>query len=65
MKNYLAVALNGSAITIFDIPDSDVTAKETEETYSYKIIATLEGHNERVVCLSWSPHMSGYLVSGS
>jgi len=31
----------------------------------YKIVTTLEGHSEKVVCLAWSSHVSGLLVSGS
>lgn len=31
----------------------------------HKVVTTLNGHSEKVVCLAWSPHFSGHLVSGS
>ncbi|XP_033216960.1 gem-associated protein 5 [Belonocnema kinseyi] len=81
LQNYLAVAFNSAVITVFDICDlkSNPEAKENGEVVPdfsnqeakepaaafYRTVATLSGHSERVVSLAWSPHQSGYLVSGS
>ncbi|XP_031783799.1 gem-associated protein 5 [Nasonia vitripennis] len=65
MQNYLAVAINGSAINIFDILTCDPEENKSDQSSFYRTVATLNGHSEKVVCLSWSPHISGYLVSGS
>lgn len=73
--NYLAVA-SDSNIIIFDmsklIKEIEKTDKMdideenvNEECNLYKMVATLNGHMDKVVCLAWSPHVSGYLVSGS
>lgn len=62
MQGYLAVAINGTSITVFDISSS---ADVSDEGSFYKTVATLNGHSDKVVCLAWSPHISGYLVSGS
>ncbi|EZA61582.1 Gem-associated protein [Ooceraea biroi] len=37
---------------------------QEEDCKLYKIVAKLDGHSEKVVCLAWSPHLSGLLVSG-
>lgn len=67
MQNYLAVATNDTAITVLEISSTNLTKKEeqVENSSFYRIAATLNAHSEKVVCLAWSPHMSGYLVSGS
>lgn len=65
MQNYLAVAISGSAINIFDISTSYHQENKSDQSSFYRTIATLNAHTEKVVCLSWSPHISGYLVSGS
>ena len=80
LQNYLAVAFNSSLITVFDVCDlkSMSEVKENGEAVEnvengeakepaafYRTVATLSGHLERVVSLAWSPHQSGYLVSGS
>ncbi|KAL6431847.1 hypothetical protein ACFW04_007362 [Cataglyphis niger] len=77
--NYLAVASDCN-IVIFDMSElikemqisniEDCIEKEdsNEERKlhaSCKIVATLNGHIDKVVCLAWSPHCSGHLVSGS
>lgn len=77
--NYLAVASDWS-IVIFDMSEL-IKEMETESTEdciekedsneerklhaSWKIVATLNGHIDKVVCLAWSSHCSGHLVSGS
>jgi len=42
----------------------NVTENDQERTM-HEIVATLNGHSEKMVCLVWSPHFSGSLVSGS
>lgn len=45
---------------------SDKSDNDSEKNYrTYKLVATLNGHVHKVVCLAWSPHISGLLVSGS
>lgn len=79
MKDYLAVASDSPSITILDISDLRKTLETQEEVIDsvkmneeddqqrnvHKTVAKLNGHSEKVVCLAWSPHFSGYLVSGS
>jgi len=36
-----------------------------QERTMHEIVATLNGHSEKVLCLAWSPHFSEHLVSGS
>ncbi|CAK9799473.1 Gem-associated protein 5 [Anthophora quadrimaculata] len=78
LKNYLAVAFESHTIVIYDLSnfmdhltklenstDND-NLKEKCNTYKvHEIVATLTGHVQNVVCLSWSPHISGHLISGS
>lgn len=75
MKDYLAVASDSTSIMIIDV--SDLTKKQksmidpiededgNQQHNSHKIITKLNGHSDKVVCLAWSPHFSGHLVSGS
>ncbi|XP_046831428.1 gem-associated protein 5 isoform X2 [Vespa crabro] len=81
LRNYIAVAYNATIITILDLSDllkkitevnvltgSNDKVNDTEEISSRtvnKIVATLNGHSNKIVGLSWSPHLSGYLVSSS
>ncbi|KAL0127536.1 hypothetical protein PUN28_003065 [Cardiocondyla obscurior] len=75
MANYLAVASDSKNIMIFDMSNlikelivtgsKDVIQDEDEEHTMHKMIGLLNGHSEKVVCLAWSPHFSGHLVSGS
>lgn len=74
--NYLAVAFDWN-IVIFDMselmkelertPTKHCTEENNskEERTLHKMVAMLNGHNNKVVCLAWSPHFSGHLVSGS
>ncbi|KAG7201057.1 hypothetical protein KM043_017605 [Ampulex compressa] len=65
-RNYLAVAFNSPTISILDVSElTERTSADKEPSNVYKIVANLVGHLERVVCLAWSPHFSGHLVSGS
>ncbi|XP_014224156.1 gem-associated protein 5 [Trichogramma pretiosum] len=63
MQNYLAVAVNSTTITIFDISINN--SEDESEKLTFKTVAVLNGHSEKVVSLAWSPHISGYLASGS
>lgn len=81
LRNYIAVAHNSTKITILDLSDllhkeyetdplteSHDKTSDIEEITSRtvnKVVATLNGHSEKIVCLAWSPHFSGYLVSSS
>lgn len=81
LRNYIAVAYNATTITIFDLSDllekmnevnvptgSNDKVTDTEEISSRtvnKVVATLNGHSNKIVSLAWSPHLSGYLVSSS
>lgn len=74
IANYLAIASDSSSIMIFDmsklIKELEATGSEDviendQERIMHKLVATLNGHCEKVVCLAWSPHFSGHLVSGS
>lgn len=39
---------------------------ENIDTYKvHEVVATLTGHVHNVVCLAWSPFISGHLISGS
>lgn len=77
--NYLAIASDCN-IVIFDMSElikemqmanieDCIEEKDSNEERklhaSCKIVATLNGHIDKVVCLAWSPHCSGHLVSGS
>ncbi|XP_011636844.1 gem-associated protein 5 [Pogonomyrmex barbatus] len=77
--NYLAVASDSCDIIIFDLSKLIIELEKTgtkdlienedkeqeKDRTSHKIVATLTGHSDRVVCLAWNPHFSGLLVSGS
>ncbi|KAL6264530.1 hypothetical protein P5V15_004637 [Pogonomyrmex californicus] len=77
--NYLAVASDSCDIIIFDLSKLIIELEKTgtedlienedkeqeKERTRHKIVATLTGHSDRVVCLAWNPHFSGLLVSGS
>lgn len=76
IANYLAVASDSCNIMIFDmtklikkLEESDIEDvienEDDQECMMHKMVATLNGHSEKVVCLAWSPHFSGHLVSGS
>ncbi|KAJ8675733.1 hypothetical protein QAD02_011519 [Eretmocerus hayati] len=66
MQNYLAVATTEPTVTVFDISLANNSGNSEEDEFPfYKTVATLSAHAEKVVCLAWSPHISGYLVSGS
>ncbi|XP_011499580.1 PREDICTED: gem-associated protein 5 [Ceratosolen solmsi marchali] len=66
MNNYVAVAVNGPEIVVFEIYNINNSEDcKSNKLSFYKTVATLNGHSEKVVCLAWSPHISGYLVSGS
>ncbi|KYM76201.1 Gem-associated protein 5 [Atta colombica] len=74
IANYLAVASDSCSIMIFDmsklIKELETTGTEDiiendQNCTMHKIVATLNGHSDKVVCLAWSPHFSGHLVSGS
>lgn len=74
IANYLAVASDSCSIMIFDmsklIKELEATGTEDiiendQDCTMHKIVATLNGHSDKVVCLAWSPHFSGHLVSGS
>jgi len=44
----------------------EINSQNKQEDHKlYKIVTTLEGHSQKVVCLAWSSHVSGLLVSGS
>ncbi|KAK0095845.1 hypothetical protein PV326_007211 [Microctonus aethiopoides] len=45
--------------------NEEIKLNGTNKTAQHKVVAVLIGHVDRVVCLAWSPHISGYLVSGS
>lgn len=74
--NYLAVASDWNII-IFDMSElikemkmntegcNEEKEDNNDERKLYKMVATLNGHIDKVVCLAWSPHVSGFLVSGS
>ncbi|KAL2748138.1 gem-associated protein 5 isoform X1 [Vespula maculifrons] len=81
LRNYIAVAYNATTITVLDLSDlfekindaniftgSNDKVNDTERIPSRtvnKIVATLNGHSNKIVGLAWSPHLSGYLVSSS
>ena len=78
LKNYLAVASKSSTIMVFDMTNfmnhyeklgdlaEDGSAKEKSDSYKvHEVVATLTGHTHNVVCLAWSPYISGHLISGS
>lgn len=76
MKDYLAVASDSSSILIYDVSDlrkeletrekiTDIENDNNRQHNMHKLVTTLNGHYEKVVCLAWSPHVTGYLVSGS
>jgi len=45
--------------------DTENVTENDQERMMHEIVATLNGHSDKVVCLIWSPHFSGFLVSGS
>lgn len=78
LKNYLAVACKSCTIMVFDMTSfmnhyeklgdlaEDGSAKEKSDSYKvHEVVATLTGHTHSVVCLAWSPYISGHLISGS
>ncbi|XP_071629250.1 gem-associated protein 5 [Temnothorax longispinosus] len=77
IANYLAVASDTCSIMVFDmsklIKELEATGAEdvidndddSQQRTMHRMVATLNGHSEKVVCLAWSPHFSGHLVSGS
>lgn len=76
IANYLAVASDSCNIMIFDMTklikkleetgtEDDIGNEDDQECTMHKLVTTLNGHSEKVVCLAWSPHFSGHLVSGS
>lgn len=78
LKNYLAVAFESCTILIFDLSNfidhftklknstNNDNLKEKCDIYKVnEIVATLNGHSKNVVCLAWSPYISGHLISGS
>ncbi|CAL7940645.1 unnamed protein product [Xylocopa violacea] len=78
LKNYLAVAFASCTVVVYDLTNfmdhfikADDTTKngnleENCDIYKvHKIVATLTGHVQDVVCLAWNPYISGQLISGS
>nr|XP_033190238.1 gem-associated protein 5 isoform X2 [Bombus vancouverensis nearcticus] len=78
LKNYLAVAFESCTILIFDLTNfidhfekmedstNNENLKEKCDIYKvHEIVASLTGHVQNVVCLAWSPHVSGHLISSS
>ncbi|XP_053999055.1 gem-associated protein 5 isoform X1 [Hylaeus anthracinus] len=77
LKNYVAVAFKSTTIIIIDLSNfvdhltklENATENDNEKKCdSYKvheIVASLTGHIQNVVCLAWSPYISGQLISGS
>lgn len=77
MKDCLAVASDSPTILIYNVSDlrKELETQEkisepidngnNQQRNTHKLVATLNGHNDKVVCLAWSPHVTGYLVSGS
>ncbi|OAD62256.1 Gem-associated protein 5 [Eufriesea mexicana] len=78
LRNYLAVAFESCTILIFDLSNfidyfakledssNNDNLKEKCDTYKvHELVTTLTGHVQNVVCLAWSPYISGYLISGS
>ncbi|XP_049810273.1 gem-associated protein 5 [Schistocerca nitens] len=60
-RNWLAVASNETVIKVYDLK----RLLEGSATTDRKPMAELSGHLSRVVSVSWSPHISGQLVSAS
>lgn len=60
-RNWLAVASNETVIKVYDFQQLVEGGATTDKTP----VAELSGHLSRVVCVSWSPHISGQLVSAS
>lgn len=78
LKNYLAVAFESCTILVFDLSNfidhfekmedstNNENLKEKCDIYKvHEIVASLTGHVQNVVCLAWSPHVSGHLISSS
>ncbi|XP_076393217.1 gem nuclear organelle associated protein rigor mortis [Megachile rotundata] len=77
LKNYLAAAFESRTIVIFDLTNlmdhftklqdpTNNNEKENSDIYEVnEVVATLTGHIHNVVCLAWSPYISGHLISGS
>ncbi|XP_063992664.1 gem-associated protein 5 [Diachasmimorpha longicaudata] len=69
-RNYLAASTTSPIITVFDMSamiemlNKREQSKDTSQNF-YKVLANLSGHSDRIYSLAWSPHISGYLVSGS
>ncbi|XP_017790259.1 PREDICTED: gem-associated protein 5 [Habropoda laboriosa] len=74
-KDYLAVATKSPTVVIYDLHSFISTLNDSIDENSLKtgydnsightIVATLTGHVHSVVCLAWSPYISGHLISGS
>lgn len=77
-KNYLAVAFESCTIHILNLSNFIDYLKRMEDSTNndndnnkcdiykvHEIVASLAGHVKNVVCLAWSPHISGHLISGS
>ena len=78
LKNYLAVAFESCTIVILDLSNFIDYLKKMEDSTNndndndkcdiykvHEIVASLTGHVKNVVCLAWSPYISGHLISGS
>lgn len=76
LKNYLAAAFESPTIVIFDLSnlmnhftklqESNDNDQVNNDIYKVnEVVCTLTGHTKNVVCLAWSPYISGYLISGS
>lgn len=78
LRNYLAVAFKSRTIQVVNLSnfmdhytklenptENDDLAEKCEPYKVHEVVATLTGHIHDVVCLAWSPYISGHLVSGS
>ncbi|XP_015123769.1 gem-associated protein 5 [Diachasma alloeum] len=69
-RNYLAASTTTPIIAVFDMTSMTEMLNKEEKNQDtsqnfYKVIANLFGHSDRIYSHAWSPHISGYLVSGS
>lgn len=58
MENYLAIAGDSPTVTILEVLIVD-------KVVSYKTVCKLNGHNEKVVSVAWSPYITGQLLTAS